>query len=158
MKYYLPPPREFTDEELEGFDKLGEKVKKFAHYYLTTRKPVSSAIKAGFSREKARSAANRLLQNKKVRRYIEYLKAQMRQMAEVDRDYIVLKLKEIVEKENASDQVKISALNTLAKIGGFLQDSKPPQTFVLNVIGLDEEKDKVKEVGVSVQFDKVDKI
>jgi len=137
MEYWLPPPKEFTDEELDGFDQLSPREKKFAHYYLKTRKPAYSALKAGYPAKTAKRQARRLLERPKVQRYMQYLEAQLRQMEEIDRGYIVIKLKEIVEKEDSPDQVKVSALTTLAKMGGFLQDTRPPQTFVLNVIGLD---------------------
>lgn len=137
MEYFLPPPQEFTDEELDGFDQLSPREKKFAHFYLKTHKPAYSAVKAGYPTKTAKRQARRLLERPRVQRYMQYLEAQLRQMEEIDRGYIVIKLKEIVEKEESTDQVKVSALTTLAKMGGFLHETRPPQTFVFNVIGLE---------------------
>ena len=142
IDYYLPEPKEFSDEELDGFDKLPDKIKTFCHYYFRERRPYKSAVLAGFSKKYAKTIAYKLLRKPIISRYIEYLQKRTSQLAQIDRDYIVLKLKNLIEKEDTHDSVKVSALGLLARMGGFLQDKPQPQTFVFNVIGLGEDEAK----------------
>ena len=132
----MPEPKEITDEELDGFDKLSTRIKKFCHYYVRERRPYRSAVKAGYPKKSAQQRAGALLKDPIVKRYIEYLQRRLAQLAEIDRNYIVLKLKSLVESKDTSDNVKVSALNTLAKMGGFLHEQSAPQTFIFNVVGL----------------------
>jgi len=151
-EYYLPEPKEFTDEELDGFDQLSTRIRKFCHYYAKERRPYRSAVKAGYPKKYAQQKAMSLLRDPIVKRYIEYLQKRIAQLGEIDRNYIVLKLKSLVESKDTSDNVKVSALNTLAKMGGFLHEQSAPQTFIFNVLGLSNQEDN-QPYPVNSQFD-----
>jgi len=133
-------PKQFSDEELDGFDLLPQSWKTFAIEYLKHRRPIRAAKIAGFKDPK--KMAKRLLHNEKVRRYMEYEQERMKELARIDREYIVLKLKEIAEKGSKTSD-RLQALNLLARIEGLLQDkaAQQPPVLLFNFQGLKVESE-----------------
>jgi len=124
---------------------LTEKQKIFCEEYARTGRVMHAARVAGYSNKKGNPmlmrTLRRLLSRPDVKLYLENLKSQERERREVTRDYIVMKLKDLIEKDKVKPSDKINAITTLAKISGLMKDTSDGQKVVVfQVAGLEEEK------------------
>ena len=101
--------------------KLTYKQQKFCDEYMKDLNGAAAAIRAGYSANSAKEIASELLTKPNIREIIEIRQAELAAKAHVDTEYVVRKLKEIVENTIIEDPTNANkALTTLSKYtGGF---------------------------------------
>lgn len=133
---------------LEDVRKLPAKQRKFAEEFAVTNSPYKAALKAGYSPKACYSVSYNLLRNEKVKKAIAVYKAELRIRHNIDRDYFIVHLKDIIESKFTKITDKISALTLLARITGHIKE-KPPeakQLVILKQSGLTDKTIEIEEI------------
>lgn len=121
---------------------LTAKQKAFVQEYLVDLNATQAAIRAGYSKRSAYSTGQRMLKNDEVQKAIQKAQKRREERTEVTQDYVIAKLREIVEKD-ASDGPdselkyanKIRALELLGKhTGAFDGGAKEGQNEPVKVV------------------------
>lgn len=121
---------------------LTAKQKAFVREYLVDLNATQAAIRAGYSKRSAYSTGQRMLKNDEVQKAIQKAQKRREERTEVTQDYVIAKLREIVEKD-ASDGPdselkyanKIRALELLGKhTGAFDGCAKEGQNEPVKVV------------------------
>lgn len=66
--------------------RIVDRYRTFAHFFVTTSNGTQSAIEAGFTKRSAHSTANRLLKNAKVQEFIAEIRAELEELRLHDRE------------------------------------------------------------------------
>lgn len=138
-------PKVFTEKDellaREGY-KLKPREKTFLHHYLKTGRIIESIIKAGYRGSPSRlyRVGRRILDSPAGQLYYDELEKRERREREVTKDYLVMKLKEIIETSSTKIPDKINALQTLAKVTNNLNEGVggSNKVVVLQTIGLED--------------------
>ena len=121
---------------------LTAKQKAFVQEYLVDLNATQAAIRAGYSSKAARVTAAQLLTNPNIQKAVQAALKAREKRTEVTQDYVITKLREIVEKD-ASDGPdselkyanKIRALELLGKhTGAFDGGAKEGQNEPVKVV------------------------
>lgn len=104
---------------------LTEQQKLFAEYYHETGNATQSAIKAGYSASSASSQGSRLLNNVKIKKYLEHLRQEEGVVYDMDLDLAIEVLVKLIQDPDLKPNQRIDAINTLAMLKGWKrQDTK----------------------------------
>lgn len=89
-------------------------IRRFCHEYVVDFHPESAAKRAGYAPSSARGRASYNLRQPHVRLYVDELKREI--FPNVDRNYVVLRLQEIIENPNVEERTKVQAIDKLNRI------------------------------------------
>ncbi len=95
--------------------KLTEKQKRFCKEYLIDLNATQAAIRAGYSKKTAYSIGQKLLKKAEIQKYIQKLMAKRSARTEIDADYVLKGIRDIVEKTTAKDSDKLKGLELLGR-------------------------------------------
>lgn len=114
---------------------LTPKQERFVQEYLVDLNATAAAIRAGYKETTAAQQGHNLLRKSAIEQAVQAARADLAKRTEVTQDYVLKKLKEIVEKEAADYQDsnlkysnKIRALELLGKHLGMFADKSPGRT------------------------------
>ncbi len=105
--------------------------REFAEIYLfEAGRNASKAAQILYERENKntenrvwRQIGFQLLHHQKTQEALEQLKEEHREMFEANRDKILAKLNDMIDSDDYSPKVQLDAIDKLARIGGFYNDS-----------------------------------
>ncbi len=106
----------------ENTKPLTAKQQQFCREYLIDMNAAAAARRAGYSERTAEQQGSRLLWNVEVEAEIQRLISERAKRVEVDADYVVEKLRTIVEDQNCAASSRVAALGLLARHLGMLTD------------------------------------
>ena len=110
------------------------KQERFAREYLIDLNGTQAAIRAGYAVSGAHTEANRLLDDPEVKAMVEQGQKALQERAEVDQEYVVRELKEIVRRCTTGSvynpKAATKALELLGKHLGMFKDE--PTTLIQN--------------------------
>ncbi len=114
----------------------------FIEEYVISRDVLDAARRAGYACKTSYSAYAKLkaiLKKPEAKAYMEKLEEDLRLRNKITQDYLVAKLKELIETplSRIKPADKINAINTLAKIAGFLKEQDSGRVVVFQVAGLE---------------------
>ena len=101
---------------------LTAKQNRFCDEYMIDMNGKQAAMRAGYSKHTAEQQGSRLLSNAKVFAEIQRLIDERAERVEVDADYVVEKLRTIVEDSNCTASSRVQSLGLLARHLGMLTD------------------------------------
>ena len=101
---------------------LTAKQKRFCDEYMIDVNGKQAAIRPGYSEHTAEQQGSRLLSNAKVFAEIQRRISERAKRVEVDADYVVEKLRTMVEDPNCPASSRVAALGLLARHLGMLTD------------------------------------
>ena len=110
--------------------KLNSKHKRFCEEYVIDLNATQAAIRAGYSKKTARSQGQRLLTNVDIQNFIQTLKAEVAERNNITIDWVVQKLKEVVDKD---EKDRVPALDKLLRhLGGYERDNDQKKEIVVS--------------------------
>jgi hypothetical protein len=126
----LPALKEDMDvvelsKQLAALPRLPPKREKFVELYLSTNSLYKAITGARYSKKSAYRRAYELLRDPVVARTIELRKIELRLRNDITQDYFVTHLKKIAEDRFSTKSERISALNLLARITGYIKERAP---------------------------------
>ena len=101
---------------------LTPKQARFVSEYLLNSNATQAAIRAGYSPKTAKSIGHENLTKPDIAAAIKQEEGQTRERLQIDRDWVLLKLQEVVEEDNTRDRVP--ALTLMARILGLMVDKR----------------------------------
>lgn len=114
---------------------LTPKQERFVQEYLVDLNATAAAIRAGYKETTAAQQGHNLLRKPAIELAVQAARADLAKRTEVTQDYVIKKLKEIVEKEAADCQDsnlkysnKIRALELIGKYLGMFAEKGPGRT------------------------------
>ena len=135
----------FRERALAG-ETLTPKQRLLCEEYASTGQVLASAKRAGYSTWGGNSIiykkAKAILTRPDAQLYISQKKGDIEERKTASREYIVTKLKELVETpKGVKPSEKINALTVLAKVAGLMKESPDSgRVVVFQTVGLDEQK------------------
>ena len=107
---------------------------RFVEEYLKDFNQTKAVIRAGYAVKNdnvAHVIAQRLLQKATVRKYLEVKQEELAARNDIAQDFLVIRLKSIIENVQTKPGDKIRALTLLARITGFFKDEPLAQQTVI---------------------------
>ena len=102
--------------------KLTYKQQRFVVEYLVDLNATQAAIRSGYAKGTANREGSRLLSNVDIQTAIEVSMADRSDRVEVDADYVVTELRNVVEADSTPAAARVTALTVLARHLGMLTD------------------------------------
>jgi len=124
----------YSLEELK--EKLTGKEKVFCHEYIIEWNGAKSAIKAGYSEDRARQTAYDIVTKGYIQQYIDFIKNDYEKEAGITKLSQIKGFQEIINDVNASFRDKISARVELNKMLGYNEAEKHDHKVSTKVISL----------------------
>lgn len=144
-------PPEQREELLKSGALLKKQQKTFLQEFVRTNKILTAMRNAGYKGSPSYliSLGYKMLKDPDIQPYLKSLEEEEALHRSVTREYLIVKLKEIVEDKSIKAHDKIDAINTLARVSNIIRDGAPENGRVVffQAIGL-EEQQQPKEIQV----------
>ena len=99
----------------ESRPKLTEKQKRFCQEYLVGLNATQAAIRAGYSKKTANEQGSQNLAKLSIQGYIQKLIAKRAERTQIDADYVIESIREIVEAPGTKESDQLRGLELLGK-------------------------------------------
>ena len=100
---------------------MNERKKKFAYEYLITGVAHSAALKAGYSENYAKTRSHKLLENDRIKAYIEERLKELEKQKIAKQDEVMQVFTSILRQELMEEVIELNAMT-----GQFVKTKKPP--------------------------------
>lgn len=100
---------------------MNERQKKFADEYLISGVAYSAALKAGYSEKYAKSDSHKLLENTRIKAYIEERMKELEKKKIAKQDEVMQVFTSILRQELMEEVIELNAMT-----GQFVKTKKPP--------------------------------
>jgi len=118
---------------------LSDKQKRFCEEYILDLNATQACIRAGYSKDTAKSIGCENLTKPDLQKFIKELQEDKVEELGITFSYIALKTKEIVERSEVKDNDKLKALDQLSKLFGHYEkdnsQKKESQTIIFKEVG-----------------------
>ena len=133
----------FREKALAG-ETLTPKQKILCEEYARTGRIIQSAKLAGYKGTdySLYFRAKEIIDRPDAKAYIEKIKKQHEEVKTVSREYIIDKLKELIESSKTKPSEKINAITTLAKLMGLMKETAAEggKVVVFQTVGLEDQQ------------------
>ena len=95
--------------------KLKPKQEAFCREYMVDLNATQAAIRAGYSKKTANEQAARMLAKVNIKEQVQKLAEKQTKRTEIDADYVLKGIREVVERQGVSDKDKLKGYELLGR-------------------------------------------
>ena len=95
--------------------KLTPKQEAFCREYMVDLNATQAAIRAGYSKKTANEQAARMLAKVNIKEQVQKLAEKQTKRTEIDADYVLKGIREVVERQGVSDKDKLKGYELLGR-------------------------------------------